>query len=656
MSGGEAECVGGVCSFADLVLFVDRAPTPTVLNLTLAFEAVEAAGVPPDQGLLAHSAAPRLSALVAVEPARRPPSAKRDRLGTVARAVVLATVVTNLAAAAVCLAWLRRYAARLIVQISQPSMLALCVLGTVCATLSNLADGGLPRGPTNARCRAMVDLYGVGAVLTTGALYTQMATMERVVEAALSFRRLSRRDVLYSVRSLGVMGLMWTGEVVLLVAWKLDHPLSATTQCSTTTSSKENTAAAAFEDDDAAASDAACLETVRKCTSPTAGVYVPLLAAWHLGCYGLVLHMCYYCRNLPSVALERHSVFAAAFSQLQLNVVAGLVLLTLRDAPHAFLVVRVLANWLGNLATLGLVFGGKMRLVAKYHDFDYRLVAGYIQKSLADSTQRDHVYEMLAVSNNPLYDAADRHRRVSDPPPQQELVGIARRRTVFFAPRGGGRPPRPGAPAATWRSRLGLWSPSSRSVDHRAARPECEFADGLPSSMTSPLSPTASDAATTKGDAAASSAQPAPPPPPGRVIVTRSLDGSARSPGSARSGSARSCGSGHSSIGGPSFTGSVLSETASQCSSDDDDDDDDSDGEDDEGIVELRPFSPSPDLDPAPSSGVLPPPPPRAGAADRARPKSPASSSASSSRSAAAPGLPPASSFSSPFTVFDRRL
>ena len=319
-----------------------------------------------------HDVALGISRTVVEVPTPEPVQEKHEL--TWQPAVIWCAAITSITMSLFCIFWTKKYSDRLILKLSVPPYLFMVCAGTLMSTFSAL----IPIMLQKSGCQLMIYLYGMGFTTVCSALCTKMFSMERVLDNSLKMKS-SQYDIKTAAKMMLGMGFF---ELAILVAWSLSSdPLHFERQCMVYV--------------DSGMWEGECLESVGKCRSQHAGVFVTVLTLYHVLCMGAGMAMCYHVRNLPSLLAEGKWVFTAFYSQLQAVIIAVPVLIMIKDEYEYFTFLKSLVICATDLTTLMMLFFPKIQLIKKYHDFDKKLVSEYIQKTMSNSTQDDSVYEML---------------------------------------------------------------------------------------------------------------------------------------------------------------------------------------------------------------------------------------------------------------------
>ena len=315
-----------------------------------------------------------------------PEPVEEEHLLTWQPAVIVCAVSVSLAMSFFCIVWTKKYSDRLILKLSVPPYLFMVCVGTLMSTFSAL----IPILLQHSGCQLMVYLYGMGFTTVCSALCTKMFSMEQVLNNSLQMKS-SKYDMKTAVKMMVGMGFF---EFVILASWSLSSdPLHFERQCMVEEISGE------WEGE--------CLESVGKCRSKHASLFVTLLALYHVVCLVGGMAMCYHVRNLPSLLAEGKWVFTAFYSQMQAIIIAVPVLIMIKDEYEYFTFLKSLVICASDLTTLMMLFFPKMQLIKKYYDFDKMLVSKYIQQSMSNSTQDDSVYEQLRKRKETKADGTD---------------------------------------------------------------------------------------------------------------------------------------------------------------------------------------------------------------------------------------------------------
>ena len=299
----------------------------------------------------------------------------KNRLPRWLRVIAVVSFAVVFLGAIGCAGWTRRYRTRFILTSSHPRYLYLVCLGCIVSAASNLTSIE-PRPSTFFGCYFLLGSYSVGFLITASSLFQMTRLTEYVIETALQGLTASRGN-----RFDMVLAVPWIA-LVLLVSWAFGHdPLQAKTTCLDW------------------ADDEECIETVRRCQSPTAPLWLSALGFIHILAYVAVMTACHASKNMPHPLDTSKWIAMVIFLQITVGLFAVPLLIMTRDLPVVFTVVKIVAVTSTTALTLALIFLPKIRQLLLYTDFDSTAVAAFLQKSIAESLQIDAIATMLSVKN-----------------------------------------------------------------------------------------------------------------------------------------------------------------------------------------------------------------------------------------------------------------
>mmetsp|Transcript_21751 Transcript_21751/g.42272 ORF Transcript_21751/g.42272 Transcript_21751/m.42272 type:complete len:254 (+) Transcript_21751:2083-2844(+) len=106
-----------------------------------------------------------------------------------------------------------------------------------------------------------------------------------------------------------------------------------------------------------------CLASRGFCFHDNALSFLVPLACVHMAAMIFALYVCYLCRNLPQSYAESRWITTAIFSNLQILVLGGLLLVLLHDDPVPFYIMKVIIVFLNEASILYCIFMPKIMAV-----------------------------------------------------------------------------------------------------------------------------------------------------------------------------------------------------------------------------------------------------------------------------------------------------
>jgi len=261
----------------------------------------------------------------------------------------------------ICMAWTLTFRKRTIVKASQPEYMALICIGVwiiACGiiplslqeggyrNLQNVNTGEITDEPNediqkvDAACMAYPWLFAIGFALTFGALFAKIWRINKLMQGASTFRRVS-----VGVKDVAgfVIGLLAV-EVLIMLTWQLVDPLQW--QRSVVTYGVNGYP----------------VKSVGMCTSANGnGMYfIIALAAVNIACLLLALYMSYKVRSIPSEYQESKWITASIISMFQVAIIGVPVLVIVKEETHALYLVNVMILFLLSSTVTLLMFGPKL--------------------------------------------------------------------------------------------------------------------------------------------------------------------------------------------------------------------------------------------------------------------------------------------------------
>jgi 7 transmembrane sweet-taste receptor of 3 GCPR len=225
-------------------------------------------------------------------------------------------------------AWVIFNRKRAQVQVAQPSILVLILVGCLVSTSTIIAlaqeDSG--DGPVPG-CMAIPWLYSVGFSITFGSLFAKIQRVYKVMESATKSE---------TARTIGMILLL---DMAILLAWTIVDPLEW-----------KRTVIRADEYGEP-------LESVGTCHSEHWKIFAGVIGSFHLFLLIVASYMCYLARHIPERFSNAKYIGISMFSNLQIMVIAIPVMIILGDDPNSSFFIRSLAIWINDFVIVSLIFG-----------------------------------------------------------------------------------------------------------------------------------------------------------------------------------------------------------------------------------------------------------------------------------------------------------